>query len=86
MKLKVGLISRTFFNSPLWATIDHGFFTDACLDIDTEIMNSGTAVTASLRSHDIHFSLGSPDGVLQDLEQNGNLRISPVTRRSSSTS
>lgn len=74
-KLRIGLISRTFFNAPLWAAIDHGFFSDAGLDIDAEIINSGTAVTAGMRSGDIQFSLGPPDGVLQDLEQEGTLRI-----------
>jgi len=75
VKLRVGLISRTFFNVPVWAAIGHGFFSDADLDIDAEILDSGTAVTAGMRSGDIRFSLGPPDGVLQDLEQNGTLRI-----------
>ena len=75
MKLRVGLISRTFFNVPVWAALEHGFFSDAGLDIEAEILDSGTAVTAGMRSGDIRFSLGPPDGVLQDLEQDGTLRI-----------
>ncbi|MGE0630088.1 MAG: ABC transporter substrate-binding protein [Hyphomicrobiaceae bacterium] len=75
MRLRVGLISRTFFNVPVWAAIDRGFFSDVGLDIDAAILDSGTAVTAGMRSGDIKFSLGPPDGVLQDREQNGALRI-----------
>lgn len=31
MKLRIGLISRTFFNVPLWSALDQGMFADAGL-------------------------------------------------------
>lgn len=75
MKLRVGLISRTFFNVPLWAALDLDLFAQAGLDVEAEILDSGTTVTKGMREGTLQFSLGPPDGVLQDVAQGGSLRI-----------
>lgn len=75
MTLKVGLISRTFFNVPLWSGLEQGFFADAGLDIAAEILDSGTMVTDGLRKGSLHFAIAPPDGVLLDVAAGGNLRI-----------
>lgn len=73
--LRVGLISRTFFNVPFWAAERHGFFADAGLEVEGEIRDSGTKVTEGLRDGSLQFSLGPPDGVFHDAVAGGSLRI-----------
>lgn len=75
MKLRVGLISRTFFNVPLWAALEQGMFSESGLEVEAEILDSGTAVTEGMRNGDLQFSLGPPDGVLRDVAEGGFLRI-----------
>jgi ABC-type nitrate/sulfonate/bicarbonate transport system substrate-binding protein len=73
--LRVGLISRTFFNAPLWCAERQGYFADAGLEVETEIADSGTKVTAGLRDGSLQFAVGPPDGVVQDVAAGGTLRI-----------
>lgn len=75
MKLRVGLISRTFFNVPLWSALDRGLFADAGLEVEAEILDSGTQVTEGLRTGALHFAVAPPDGVLQDVARGGSLRV-----------
>ncbi len=75
MSLRVGLISRTFFNMPLWAAFEQGFFVDAGLEIEAEILDSGTKVTEGLRNGSLNFAIAPPDGVLLDAAVGGSLRI-----------
>ena len=67
MTLQVGLISRTFFNAPLWSGLEQGFFADAGLDIVAEILDSGSMVTEGLRKGSLNFAIAPPDGVLLDV-------------------
>lgn len=71
MTLRVGLISRTFFNVPLWAALDHGMFDAAGVEVSAEILDSGSAVTKGLRDGSLQLSLGPPDGVLLDFAEQG---------------
>jgi ABC-type nitrate/sulfonate/bicarbonate transport system substrate-binding protein len=75
MTLRVGLISRTFFNVPFWSALDQGLFAAAGLEIEGEVLDSGSAATAALRSGAVQFTVGSPDGVLYDVADGGSLRI-----------
>ena len=75
MKLRVGLISRTFFNVPFWSALDNGLFAPAGLEVDSEVFNSGSTATDALRRGDVQFTIGSPDGALHDLAEGGTLRI-----------
>lgn len=75
MSIRVGLISRTFFNMPLWAAFEQGFFIDAGLDIEADILDSGTMVTEGLRDGSLNFAIAPPDGVLLNGVASGTLRI-----------
>ncbi len=75
MKLRVGLISRTFFNVPFWSALENGLFEQAGLDIESEIFKSGHGATDALRSGATQFTVGSPDGVILDFADGGYLRI-----------
>jgi ABC-type nitrate/sulfonate/bicarbonate transport system substrate-binding protein len=75
MKLRIGLISRTFFNVPFWSALENRLFADAGLEIDSEVFDSGSAATEALRGGDARFTIGSPDGVLQDVAGGGTLRV-----------
>jgi ABC-type nitrate/sulfonate/bicarbonate transport system substrate-binding protein len=73
--LKVGLISKTFFNTPYWCAERQGLFKAAGLDVETAILDSGTKVTKGLRDGGLQFAIGPPDGVIHDVEAGGGLRI-----------
>ncbi len=75
MKIRIGLISRTFFNVPLWAALKEGFFERAGLEVEAEIMDSGSMVTQGMKDGSLHFALGPPDGVIMDVAGGGTLRV-----------
>ena len=39
-KLAVGLVSRTYFNMPLWIGLEHGFFAAEGIEIDAPILGN----------------------------------------------
>lgn len=59
--LKVGMVSRTFFYVPFWAAQRQGFFAQEGLRVEGTIFNS--------------VSVATPEGVIQDVETGGQLRI-----------
>jgi ABC-type nitrate/sulfonate/bicarbonate transport system substrate-binding protein len=73
--LRVGLISKTFFNTPLWCAVRQRLFEAAGLEVETEILDSGTKVTEGLRDGSLQFAIGPPDGVIHDVLAGGGLRI-----------
>lgn len=75
MTLRVGLISRTFFNVPLWCGLEHGLFDAAGLGVEAEIVDSASAVTAGLRDGGFHVAIAPPDGVIRDVAAGGPLRV-----------
>jgi ABC-type nitrate/sulfonate/bicarbonate transport system substrate-binding protein len=73
--LRVGLVSRTFFSVPLWAAQRQGFFVREGLRVETTIFNSINRITEGLKAGALHIGLATPEGVIQDVEAGGGLRI-----------
>ena len=73
-KLKVGLVSRTFFNLPLWTAMENGGFAAENLEVTTEILGNAPQ-TPPLLDGSLHAFIGGPEAVLQNVNAGGPLRI-----------
>ena len=73
-KLNVGLVSRTFFNLPLWAAMQNGGFAAENLDVTIEILGNAPQ-TPLLLDGRLHAFIGGPEAVLQNVDAGGPLRI-----------
>ncbi len=70
----VGIVSRTFFNMPLWVGMECGFFTDEGLAVST-IMYGNAPQVPALLDHSMHFALGTPESILQNVVEGGPMRL-----------
>jgi ABC-type nitrate/sulfonate/bicarbonate transport system substrate-binding protein len=73
-KLAVGLVSRTYFNMPLWIGVEHGYFADESIEIDTTIFGNASQVEPLLDGK-FHIFIGSPEAAVQNAATGGPLRI-----------
>ncbi len=73
-KLNIGLVSRTFFNLPLWTAMENGGFAAANLEVTTEILGNAPQ-TPPLLDGSLHAFIGGPEAVLQNVNAGGPLRI-----------
>ena len=73
-KLNVGLVSRTFFNLPLWTAMENGGFAAENLEVTTEILGNAPQ-TPPLLDGSLHAFIGGPEAVLQNVNAGGPLRI-----------
>ena len=73
-KVVVGLVSRTFFNMPLWIGLENGFFADADLEVETSVFGS-TSQVPPLLDGTFQFVIGSPEVTMQNAASGGPLRI-----------
>jgi ABC-type nitrate/sulfonate/bicarbonate transport system substrate-binding protein len=73
-KLNIGLVSRTFFNLPLWAAMENGGFAAENLEVTTEILGNAPQ-TPPLLDGSLHAFIGGPEAVLQNVNTGGPLRI-----------
>ena len=75
VSLKVGMVSRTFFYVPFWAAQGQGFFAQEGLRVEGTIFNSVSKVTDGTRDGSLDIGIGTPEGVIQDVEAGRQLRI-----------
>ena len=73
-KLAVGLVSRTYFNMPLWIGIEHGHFADEGIEIESTIFGNASQVEPLLEGQFQAF-IGSPEAAIQNAAAGGPLRI-----------
>lgn len=73
--LKVGMVSRTFFYVPFWAAQRQGFFAQEGLRVEGTIFNSVSKVTDGIKDGSLDIGVATPEGVIQDVETGGQLRI-----------
>lgn len=74
VKVNVGLVSRTFFNLPLWAAMENGGFAAEDLDVTTEILGNASQVPPLLDGS-LRVFIGGPEAVLHNVNAGGPLRI-----------
>jgi len=73
-KLAVGLVSRTYFNMPLWAAQEHGFFADEGLEVEGTIFGNAPQVPPLLDGS-LQVFIGSPELAIQNAVEGGPLKI-----------
>ena len=73
-KLAVGLVSRTYFNMPLWIALEHGFFTDEGLEVEGTIFGNAPQVPPLLDGS-FQIFIGSPELAIQNAVEGGPLKI-----------
>jgi ABC-type nitrate/sulfonate/bicarbonate transport system substrate-binding protein len=73
-KLAVGLVSRTYFNMPLWIGVEHGYFADENIEIESTIFGNASQVEPLLEGK-FQVFIGSPEAAIQNAAAGGPLRI-----------
>jgi ABC-type nitrate/sulfonate/bicarbonate transport system substrate-binding protein len=73
-KIAAGLVSRTYFNMPLWAAQEHGFFADQGLEVTGTIFGNESQVPPLLDGR-FQVFIGSPELAIQNQAEGGPIRI-----------
>jgi ABC-type nitrate/sulfonate/bicarbonate transport system substrate-binding protein len=73
-KIVAGLVSRTYFNMPLWAAQEHGFFADEGLEVEGVIFGNESQVPPLLDGR-FQVFIGSPELAIQNQAEGGPLKI-----------
>jgi NitT/TauT family transport system substrate-binding protein len=73
--IQVGLIDRTFFPQPVFVAIQNGYFADEGLNANIRFIRSGEGQAAGLIKGDLNFVLSSTEGIIQNVEHGGPLRM-----------
>lgn len=73
-KIRVGIVSKTYFYVPYWAAHERGLFAAAGLDVET-VMLGNTSPIAPLESGELDITIGTPEGVVQNAAAGGGLCI-----------
>ena len=73
-KIAAGLVSRTYFNMPLWAAQEQGFFADEGLEVEGTIHGNDSQVPPLLDGT-FQVYIGSPELAIQNDAEGGPLRI-----------
>ena len=73
-RLRVAIVSRTFFYVPLWAAIKNGDFAKAGLEIEVSLLGNNSQREPLLHK-DIDIAIATPETAIQDAASGGPLRI-----------
>ncbi|HEX9464954.1 MAG TPA: ABC transporter substrate-binding protein [Alphaproteobacteria bacterium] len=73
--LRVGVISRTVFYVPVWAGRTTGLFAEQGLDVNVSVLDNGEKANEELRAGGLQVTIASTEGLIQDVEAGGPLRI-----------
>jgi ABC-type nitrate/sulfonate/bicarbonate transport system substrate-binding protein len=73
-KIAAGLVSRTYFNMPLWAAQERGFFADVGLEVEGTIFGNESQVPPLLDGR-FQVFIGSPELAIQNQAEGGPLKI-----------
>lgn len=73
-KIKVGIVSLTFFYVPVWAARDQGFFAAESLDVELPMLGNASQVEP-LTLGEMNVVIGTCEAVLQNAASGGPLRV-----------
>ena len=73
-KLAVGLVSRTYFNMPLWIGLQHGWFAAEGIEIEAPVLGNAPQ-GPPLLDGSLQLYIGSVEPVVQNAATGGPLRI-----------
>ncbi|TDR90385.1 ABC transporter substrate-binding protein [Enterovirga rhinocerotis] len=74
-KLRVGAVSRNYFNMPLWAAQHRGFFAREGLEVELHLIEGIDEVTRRLAAGELDIDLGVTENVILERERGGRLAI-----------
>ena len=74
-RLKVGAVSRNYFNLPLWLGIEAGCFAEEGLALDLHLIEAIDAVTAGLSEGSLDLALNVTENSLLNREHGGDLTV-----------
>ena len=72
--LNLGLVSKTFYYTPVWVAVEQGFFTDEGLDVKLSFLLSEVQNQALLDGT-LDIAIAPPEGILQNAYAGGPLRL-----------
>ncbi len=73
-KMSIGLVSRTFFNVPLWAAMEHGLFAAEGIEVAQTLLGNMSQVPPLLDGA-LQVVIGSPESAMQNAAAGGPLRL-----------
>jgi len=73
-RLRLGLVSKTFYYTPIWVAIEKGMFRDVGLSAELQFLGSDVQIQALLDGA-LDITIAPPEGVLQNAFAGGPLRI-----------
>ena len=75
INLRVGAISRNYFNMPLWIAVHQKMFENEGLNVSVELFEPIDAVWQRLQDGRLDIALGVTEHIILDKEQGGHLEI-----------
>jgi ABC-type nitrate/sulfonate/bicarbonate transport system substrate-binding protein len=73
--IHIGIIDRTFFYQPVLVAIQNGYFADEGFNPNIRFIRSGEGQAEGLMKGDIQFALSSVEGIMQNAQRGGPLRM-----------
>ena len=73
--VRFGIVIEALHHLPIWAAVQNGWYRDRGLDVELSVMHGIDEVTSALKAGTIDICVGSPEHVIDDVEQGGSLRI-----------
>jgi NitT/TauT family transport system substrate-binding protein len=73
--IRVGIVTAAFFYTPFWAALKKGWYAQRGLAVEIQILGGIDRITHEQKAHTIEIGVGSPEHVIHDVEQGGELRM-----------
>jgi ABC-type nitrate/sulfonate/bicarbonate transport system substrate-binding protein len=72
--LRFGLVSKTFYYTPVWVAIEKGMFADVGLEVELSYLGSDVQIESLLQDK-LDITIAPPEGIIQNAFAGGPLRI-----------
>lgn len=74
-RLRIGAVSRNYFNMPLWVAQHRGLFGREGLEVEIQLIEAIDEVTRRCAAGDVELELGVTENVILDRERGGDLVV-----------
>ena len=75
MRIRVGAVSRNYFNMPLWVAQGRGLFAGEGLEVELHLIEGIDEVTRRLAAGELDIDLGVTENVILERERSGSLAV-----------
>lgn len=73
--LRIAIVSRTVFFTPLWIASERGFMKEEGIDAEIVLYDNAEKINEDLKSGKVQVAMGPPESVIIDAYQGGSLRV-----------